>query len=157
MSYSPRLVTVLNDLAHKFQGEYQSALTNLLNQPPYRNTGEGVNSVEVNVVEGNEQKAPEVKIEFADHLLYMDKRKLQWTKLPDMKRMLAWAATKSNDESVQKKLAWSRAWDLKKNDNWKAKPWRKKSLSAVLKEMNKQIIEAFDKAIEEDFQQATKV
>jgi hypothetical protein len=51
-------------------------------------------------------------------------------------------------------LAWAIAWDKRKHDTWKAKPWRKKSLSEVLKEMNLQIVEAFAKALDEDMQQA---
>jgi hypothetical protein len=155
--YSPRLVTVLNEIAKDKRPEFETALTDVLNHPPYRNTGEGVNSVKVMVIQGTEAKAPQIKIEFADHLLFMDKRKMQWTKLPPISKLLPWAATRSADPDQQKKIAWSKAWDLKKNDNWKAKPWRKKSLSAVLKEMNTQILTAFDKAIDEDFQQAANI
>jgi hypothetical protein len=155
--YSPELVIVLNQIAQVKRGEFESALTQVLNNPPYRNTGEGVNSVKVLVMPGTEAAAPQIKIEFADHLLFMDKRKMQWTKLPPISKLLPWAATRSTDPKQQKKIAWSKAWDLKKNDNWKAKPWRKKSLSAVLKEMNTEIIRDFGKAIEEMFQRATQV
>jgi hypothetical protein len=155
--YSPELVIVLNEIAEQRARKFESVLKALLNKPPYRNTGEGVNSVSVNVVPGNANKSPDIKIEGADHLIFMDKRKMQWTKLPVITSMLKWAATKTSDEKLQKRIAWAAAWDKKKNDTHKPKPWRKKSLSETLKEMNKEIVEAFDKAIEDSFQKATQL
>jgi hypothetical protein len=155
--YSPELVTVLNEIAEQKAKEFQSVLVNLLSKAPYRNTGEGVNSVTIEISAGTASRAPAIKINFADHLLLMDKRKLQWVKLPLVSKLMTWAATKNSDPKQQKRMAWARAWDLQKNDSHKPKPWRKKSLSATLKEMNQQIVVAFDKAIEESFQKATQL
>jgi hypothetical protein len=154
--YSPELVIVLNEIAQQKGKEFHSVLVNLLSKAPYRNTGEGANSVTVEITAGTESKSPEIKITFADHLLFMDKRKMQWVKLPLVSKLMAWAATKTADPKQQKRMAWAIAYDLQKNDSHKAKPWRKKSLSATLKDMNQQIVAAFDKAIEQSFQNATQ-
>jgi hypothetical protein len=157
MMYSPELVIVLNEIAQNKATEFQSVLVNLLSKPPYRNTGEGVNSVTIEITAGTASKAPEIKINFADHLLFMDKRKMQWVKLPLVSKLMTWAATKTDDPKQQKRMAWAIAYDRQKNDSHKAKPWRKKSLSVTLKEMNQQIVAAFDKAIEQSFQNATQL
>jgi len=155
--YSPHLVDILNGIANRYRPLIQKSIQDVLNQPRFRNTGAGVASVTVDVVPGDTNKAPTIKIDFDDHLIFLNQRKIQWTRLPDMKEMIAWAETKRSDEKEARQLAWATAWDKKKNDTWKPKLWRKKSLSAVLKEMNVLILAEFDKAIEEDLQMATKV
>lgn len=152
--YSERTVQKLNEVAHLYKNVILRSLVSVLTQPQYKNTGAGAASVSVEVVEGTTTKAPDILISFDDHLLFIDKRKMQWTRLPDMKDLLAWAETKKSTPNAAKRLAWSVAWDKRKNDTWKAKPWRKKTLSQVLKDLNVRVKAAFDKAIEEDFQQA---
>lgn len=152
--YSPRLVDKLNAIAYQYKDVMLKAIKEVLNQPRYRNTGAAVDSLEIEVIEGKADRAPEIVITFDDYVIYMDKRKLSWTKLPEVKNLIAWAETKTSTTQQARKLAWAVAWDKKKNDTWKAKPWRKRSLSGVLKEMNAKILEAFDKAIDEDLQQA---
>jgi len=151
--YSPRLIITLNAIAHKYQPIIHAAILAVISQPKFSNTFDAANSLIVTVVEGNEQRAPELDIQFADHLLYLDKRKLQWTKLPDIKNLMAWAETKINDPKKAKRLAFAVAWNKKKLDTWKPKPWRKKSLSVVLKEMNELLLNEFAKAIDADLQQ----
>ena len=146
--YTPLQVQRFNEIAHRYKAIAHRSITEVLNQ--YRNTGAGVASVRVEVVEGTSTKSPDINIEFDDHLIVLNKRKVEWTKLPAMKDLVAWAETKKANPQEAKQLAWAVAWDKKKNDTWKAKPWRKKSLSEVLKDMNKQILEAFDKAIEQE-------
>jgi len=147
-NYSPRLVDKMNEIAHRYAVMMRQSLYTVLKQ--YSNTGEGLASLIVDVVDGDESKSPQIKIAFEDHLIFLDKRKLQWTKLPEVEKLIAWAETKEADPKKAKKLAWAVAWDKKKHDTWKRRPWRKKSLSSVLKDMNKVIIAAFDKAIEDD-------
>ncbi len=152
--YSERLVIKLNGIAHKSVDIIYRSIYSVLSQPPYKNTGAGAASLAVDVVEGNASKSPSINITFDDHLIFLNQRKIQWTKLPDMKELIAWAETKKSNPKEALRLAWSVAWDKKKHDTWKPKPWRKKSLSAVLKQMNELILKAFNEAIEEDFQQA---
>lgn len=155
--YSARLVNTLNDIAETYRPIMQKSIQDVLNQPRYRNTGAGVASVLVEIVSGNENKAPDIRISFDDHLIVLNQRKVQWTKLPNLGKLVEWAATKTPNEMAAKKLAFAVAWDKKKNDTWKPKQWRKKSLSAVLKEMNQLILSEFDKAIEQDLVDSTKV
>jgi hypothetical protein len=154
--YSENMISTLNDIAHKYRPIIHQAIHSVVSQPPYKNTGAGAASLTVEVIDGNASKAPDIAIHFDEHLLFLDKRKMQWTKLPDVKKLMEWAATKKSTESEVKQLAWAVAWNQKKQDTWKAKPWRKKTLSAVLKEMNKLVLEEFDKAIQADFDLATK-
>jgi hypothetical protein len=151
--YSPITVSKLNDIAHRHKDIIQRAIVETLRQPRYVNTGAGAASVTVDVTDGDANKSPVITIEFDDHIKFLDKRKLQWTELPNMKKLLEWAATKESDPTKAKKLAFATAWDKKRHDTWKAKPWRKKSLSTVLKELNILVIAAFDRAIDEDLQE----
>jgi len=155
--YSQRLINILNDIAHRHGAIIKKAIQDVLRGPKYANTGAGVESVTVEVVEGDASKSPNILITFDDHIKLLDKRKMQWTKLPDMKELLQWAATKRDDPKKAEKLAWAVAWDKKKNDTWKAKPWRKKTLSQTLKQLNINVLAAFDQAIEEDMQEAATV
>lgn len=154
MSYSPRLVSTLNDIAHKHSGIIRQSIASVLNDAKYKNTGASAGSVVVSVIDGDASKAPIIHIEMAESLLIIDRSKLQWTKLPNMKALLEWAATKVSDPRKAKQLAWATAWSKKKFDIWKPKKWRKKSLSVVLKEMNELVVEEFDRAIEGDLVEA---
>jgi hypothetical protein len=154
-NYSPRLVEKLNALANEYSGIIMKSVTDVLNTPRYRNTGLGAASVSVQVVAGDAQKAPNIILQFDDRLIFLEKKKMQWTKLPNIEKLMEWATAKlPGDEKGAKKLAWAVAWDKKKNDTWKRKRWTKASLGTVLREMNQMIVQGFDKAIEEDMQAA---
>lgn len=155
--YSAKMILTLNEIAHRYQQFIYQSIHSVLSQPPYRNTGAGAESLKVEVTEGDESKAPAIKITFDDHLIFLDKRRIEWTRMPDMQEMIAWAKTKRSNESEALQLAWATGFEKKKNDTWKAKQWRKKTLSSVLKEMNQLILTAFDEAIQADFDAAVKV
>lgn len=155
--YSDLLVSKLNDIAHRYRDLIHKSLHEVLSQPQYKNTGAGLASLTVDVIDGDHNIAPKIVIHFDDHLLLLDKRKMQWTQMPDMKNLLAWAATKKDKPSEIKKLAWSTAIQQQTNDVWKAKPWRKKSLGSVLKEMNEVILQGFAEVIDIEFNNATKI
>lgn len=154
MIYSPAIVTRLNAVAHKNKDLIYKSVHEVLVK--IENTGKGAQSLQVDVVDGDENKSPQIHISFDDHLIFINKRKLQWTKLPEIKKLMEWAVTKTSNETQAKKLAWAVAWDKRKHDTWKPKYWRKKSLSGVLKAMNEMIVKAYDEALEEDLQKATK-
>lgn len=155
--YSARLVTTLNDIANSYVDLIYSAVHDVLSQKPYKNTGRGADSLEVSVTPGDANKAPIIQITFDEHLITMTSSNLQWTKLPNMDEMKAWAKTKESDEKKADKLAWAVGWDKVKNDTWKPKRWRKPALSKVLKEMNALIVSEFDKAIEADLVESARV
>lgn len=155
--YSENTVMKMNDIAHRYKDIIQQAIHDVLSQDRYKNTGAGAASLTTVVIDGNTNKAPQIIVSFDDHLIFLDKRRLQWTRLPDIKKLMEWAETVKPDKKQAERLAWAVAWDKRKNDTWKSKPWRKKSLSVVLKEMNKMVLDAFDKAIDEDFQKAANV
>lgn len=152
--YSERLVQVLNEVAHDFRGQLLASIKNVLNEPRLRNTGAGGASVKVDVVPGNSTTSPALVVTLDDYVLLLDKSKMQWTKLPNIRKLVEWARTKKSDEREVQRLAWSKAWDLKKNDSWKPKKWRKRALSEVLKDMNAKMVAAFEAAIDADVQVA---
>lgn len=154
MNYSDNLVKTLNNLANEYRGKLQDSVTKVLNEARYKNTGRGVSSVTVVVVPGTKEKSPSLVIKMDDHVLLLDRSKMQWTKLPDMNNLLEWAKTKKTDPLEIKKMAWAIAVDKRKNDTWKPKKWRKKGLGTVLKEMNAEMLAEFDSAIDKDLQEA---
>lgn len=168
-NYSPALVSKLNAIAHEYQQQINAQIEAVINQKKYINTGASVNSLKVEVINGTPEKAPEIIVTFADSLNILDKRKLAWTKMPVIEALDAWAQTKTFNYipgyknglapnlppwKAKKRVEWAIAINKKKFDTWRPKPWRKKSLSNVLKEMNRNVLLAFEKAIDEDFQQA---
>lgn len=154
--YSPRLVEALNGIANEYGGLIERAVKDVLSQPRYSNTGAGVGSVRVEVIAGDSSKAPAINVTFDDHLIMLNNRKLQWTRLPNINELMKWASTKKDNEKEAKQLAWATAWNQKKYDIWNAKPWRKRSLSQVLKSMNEELLKKYDEAIEADLVEATK-
>lgn len=154
--YSPRLVNVLNDIANQHAGIFERSVKDVLSQPRYTNTGAGVDSVRVEVIPGNATSSPQINITFDDHLIMLNKSKMQWTRLPNIDKLLDWAHTKKADPDEAKQLAWATAWQQRKYDTWKPKLWRKKSLSQVLKNMNEDLIRKYDEAIESDAVDAFK-
>lgn len=151
--YSDNLVRVLNSIAQAYRGKLEDNIKAVLNEGRYRNTGRGADSVTVAVVPGDSSKSPALVITMEDHVLILDKSKLQWTKLPLVNELLSWARTRKSNEKEAKQLAWAVAWDKKNNDTWKPKKWRKKGIGTVLKEMNAQMLVEFEKAIEKDWQE----
>lgn len=154
--YSARLQNMMQQIARDYQSKIEDAVTKVLSQPKYRNTGEGLGTLQVKVIDGDAEKSPVIVVQAADHIFRLESKGLQWTKLPNMKNMLAWAEVKKPDKKEARELAWAVAKDKYKNDTWKPKRWRRPSLSAVLKEMNAEMLKEFDKAIQEDMDQALK-
>jgi hypothetical protein len=156
-NYSPRLVDKLNALANEYAPLIYQSITKVLSERQYNwaNTTLGQTELKVHVVPGDEKKAPNIVVQFDDRYMFLEKRKMQWTRFPNMSKMLEWAERKlPGDPKGAKKIAWAKAWDMAKNDSWRRKPWMKKSLGDVMREMNQMIVQGFDKAIEEDMQAA---
>lgn len=143
----------LNEIAYRYKDLVHRAVHDVITKN-IANTGEAAASLTVDVVDGNRQKAPELVISFVDYLIYFNHSRIEWTKLPNIDKLTRWAETKVSDPRAAKRLAFAVAWDKRKNDTWKAKPWRKKGLSAVLKEMNQLILDSFNEVIDQDMQEA---
>lgn len=155
--YSDNTVNKLNEIAMQYRPLIYDAIHKVISDGKFSNTRAGADSLVVEVSAGDATKAPDILITFDDHLIVLNKRKVEWTKHPNMKPLIAWAETKTRSELEAKKLAFATAWHQKTNDTWKPKPWRKKSLSQVLKEMNELILSEYDKVIDEDLQQAVNI
>lgn len=168
--YSENLINTLNAIAYDYREKINVAMSEILSQPRYKNTGAGLASLTVDVIDGDSKKAPQIIISFADHLNLLDKRKMQWTKLPPIDDFEAWSETRTFTGPVpgyknglapnlppwkaKQRIVWAIAKSKQKFDKWNGKPWRKKTLGSVLKEMNILVLSLFDKAIQEDFQKA---
>lgn len=153
--YSQEVIRGLNAIAYQYRDILRKSILDVLGR--YSNTGAGAASLTVEVIDGTADRSPQLVVKFDDHVLYLDKRRLQWTKLPDMRKLLQWAQTKKSSEKEAVRLAWAVAWDKKKNDTWKPKRWRKQGLGPALKEMNQRILAAYEAEIEAALKQAIKV
>jgi hypothetical protein len=153
--YSPEVIQGLNAIAAQYSDILRKSIVDVLSR--YSNTGAGAASVTVEVIPGTADRSPQLVVKFDDHVLFLDKRRLQWTKLPDMRNLMAWAQTKKSNEQEARKLAWAVAWDKKNNDTWKPKRWRKQGLGPALKEMNQRIMERYEKELEAALNKAIKV
>ena len=151
--YSDRLVNVLNEIAKDYRGKLEAAIKAVLSQARYTNTGRGVQSVKVEVVTGNASQSPALVVQLDDYVLLLDRSKMQWTKLANVKNLIEWAKTKRSTEREWKALAWATAVKKKNTDAWKPKKWRKKGLGQTLRDMNAEMIKAFEEAIEQDWQE----
>lgn len=151
--YSANLVRVLNEIAAEYRGKLEAAIKTVLSQARYTNTGRGLGSVQVEMVPGNTTESPALVVKLDDYVLLLDRSKMQWTQLPNVKNLIEWAKTKRSTEKEWKKLAWTTAYHKKNTDTWKPKKWRKKALSETLKLMNAEMLKAFEAAIEQDFQE----
>jgi hypothetical protein len=155
MAYSTDQLIKLNDVAYEYRDKIYRSIYTELNQPKLKNTGAGLASLTVTVDEGNANRSPAIIVNVDQHIFRLESRGMQWTKLPNMKKLLEWAEHKKpGDPKAAKALAWGTAMDKKKNDTWKPKRWRRKSLSATLKDMNKELLAAFDRAIQEEMNKA---
>lgn len=132
----------LLDIAEEYRGKIERSIREVISQPKYRNSGAGLASLVVEVVQMGDRD-PVIQVTMDDHIFRLESRNLQWTQLPNMNKMLEWASHKTSDPKEIKKLAWSVAKDKQKNDTWKPKSWRRKALSSVLKEMNKQLLQEY--------------
>ncbi len=165
--YSENLVIKLNTIAHNYRNQVNRSLNAVLNQPKYKASGLGLASLHVDVIDGDANKSPVITIDIDQHMIYLGSRKLEWTKLPDVRNMMQWGKIKSGTftkvpgykdgarvapEIAAKRVVFAIAVDKKKNDTHRPKKWRGKGLSAVMKEMNREIKAAFERAIEEDLQ-----
>lgn len=152
--YSEEIVRGLNAIAYQYRDILRRSILDVLSR--YSNTGAGMASVAVEVIEGTSESSPQLVVKFDDHLVYLNKGRLQWTKLPDMRKLLQWAQTKKSSEKEAVRLAWAVAWDKKKNDTWKPKRWRKKGIGPTLTEMNRRIFADYEAEIEAALNRATK-
>jgi hypothetical protein len=134
-----------------------TSIRTLLQEPKFRNTGRGVDNMTVKMIPGNAEASPQLVIHIADYLVIQNQSKLEWTKMPKKDGLIEWARTKRNTEVAAKQLAYVTAVKKYKTDAHKPKKWRKKSIGDVLKELNKEMIAAFDAAIEKDLQIAVSV
>ena len=148
--YSDNLVIKLNTIAHQSADRIDRDLHAILSQPRYKNTGRGLASLHVEVIDGDRNNTPQIKITMDDHLILLDKRKMVWTKLPPIKPLMEWAETVEKNPKRAKALAWGTAIKQRKTNYWKPKVWRRRGLSKALKEMNEFIKQAYDTAIEEE-------
>jgi hypothetical protein len=156
MSYSTNLQIVLEDIAQEYRTKIEQSIRSVISQPKYKASGAGVASLTVTVIDGNAQRSPSIQVNIDDHIFRLESRNLQWTELPNMRKMLEWASYKKSDPKEARTLAWSVAKHKQKTDTWKPKTWRRKSLSAVLKEMNKDMLQRMDEAIAKDFEKSAQ-
>ena len=151
MATPAHITEQLNQLAHAKAQELITRARSILQK--YSNSGELVESLQVEVTPGNEREAPIITMSFAEQGKFLDKKKMVWGKVPEIEKMRKWVARKGvsrfryvsgiNDASrlseQQKinRIASGVAWSMRLHRTvWKRRAWRRKSLVELLVDLN---------------------
>jgi hypothetical protein len=162
---SKQLQPILNELAEKYAAILLSQAKDVLSRAEFRATGELVNSLKVEIVPCTDQKSPLIVLRYADQGYYIGYKSPQWTKVPNLDKMKEWAKTVEFNGPVpgykdgsplppwkaKERIAAAIAYDKRKNDTWKAKPWKNRrgiNLGELLGKLNTETLEAYTQEIE---------
>lgn len=128
----------------------------------YSNSGELVQSLQAKV-EGTGQDA-RIILAFAEHGGLIDKKKMIWGKVPDIRKMEKWVERKGVDafryvsgvgnasnmstENKIKRIASGVAWSYRLHQShWKRKQWRKQTLVQLLTDLNEKTARIWENEI----------
>lgn len=151
----------LNEIAHRYGDRLMTQVKAVLEK--YQNTGALVQSLKLEIKPATDRSAPTISLIYEDQGYYIGYKNPQWTKQPNITKLLEWAQTKtfttipgysatSNLPEFKKRerVAWAIARDKLKNDTWKPKRWKREAnLGQLIKELNSDTIL---KAYKEEFQ-----
>lgn len=169
MATPAHITEQLNQLAHAKSRELLSRAQNILQR--YSNSGELVDSLQVEVTPGNEREAPIITMSFAEQGKFLDKKKMVWGKVPDIEKMRKWVARKGvsrfryvsgiNDASrlseQQKinRIASGVAWSMRRHQTvWKRRGWRRQTLVQLLNDLNEKTARIWENQIVVDVEHA---
>lgn len=156
----------LNELAAKTARDLYQAAKDVLSKDTFRNTGELVDSLKVSVIPCKGDAPPEIILTYADQGYFLNYKSPKWTRVPNIDKMKAWAETidfsgpvpgYKNGVStlppwkVKERIISAIAWNKRKHDTWKAKPWKGKKgidLGKLLRDLNQATLEAWAREVE---------
>lgn len=153
----------LNALAQKYAPLFQAAVNHELDK--LRATGALQQSVTISVTPSTSRSTPQIEMNYAPHGDYVGKRKLLFTKIIPADSLEAWMAARNftpanipgykngeapnlTAEQKRSRVSWAIGIEKRANDTWKPNRWKKRALSKTLKELNKDLIAAYQSEIE---------
>jgi len=156
----------LDDIAERFASKLESDVKTLFSKPEYRSTNELLDSVAVKVTKASDTEAPLVILTYADQGYFIGYKNPQWTKLPNVDKLLEWIRSKKldlgripgyssgtapnlTDEQRNSRIVWAIAKNQRKEDTWRPKRWKNSiKLSDLLKSLNDETLTAYTKDVE---------
>jgi hypothetical protein len=128
------------------------------------NSGELLNSLQLEVMEGTAEKPPVIIVKVAPQGSFLEMRKMEWTKMPPIEKLIDWASFKRFDfdripgykngapnlseEQKKERIVWATSISKYKNNTWKRKPWKAKPVSKFLRELNAEVLQLWTTEIE---------
>lgn len=157
---TPQINQQLQALAQAKSRELLARARQVLSR--YSNSGDLVNSLQAKV-EGTGQDA-RIILSFAEHGGLIDKKKMVWGKVPEIRKMEKWVQRKGvdafryisgignarnlTDEQKVKRIASGVAWSYRLHQsNWKRKQWRRQTLVDLLKDLNEKTARIWENEI----------
>lgn len=157
----------LDALAQKTAADLLSSARAILSKEDFRNTGELAESLRVSVIPSRGDAPPEIVLEYADQGYFINYKSPKWTKVPNIDKLRAWAQTIEFSGPVpgykngaatlppwkaKERILSAIAWNKRKHDTWKAKPWKGKKgmdLGKLLRELNQATLDAWAREVEQ--------
>lgn len=153
----------LNDLAANYAKYLYDRAMAILSQ--FKARGVLVDSLHVMWFKATDTEGPFIRLFYEEHGEYLNKRKMLWTKQPPVEELEEWAEGRNvipsylpgystsafarmSNAYKRNRFAWAIAINKKNNDTWKSKQWKKKTLVQLLKDLNKEIITAYQQEAE---------
>lgn len=157
----------LNELAREYAEKLYASAKEVLSKDEFRNTGELVDSLRVSIIPCRDDAPPEIVLEYADQGYYIGYKKPQWTRVPNIEKIRKWAESinftgpvpgyKGDASSLppwkaKERIISAIAWNKRKFDTWKAKPWKGRrgiDLGKLLRSLNEEVLDAWARKVEE--------
>jgi hypothetical protein len=169
MATPAHITAQLNDLAEAKSKELLSRAQTILKK--YSNSGELIDSLQVEVTRGSAQEAPVITMTFAEHGSFLDKRTMIWGKVPEMKKMRKWVERKGvesfryvsginnprnlTEEQKINRIASGVAWAYRRHQTvWKRRAWRRQTLVQLLVDLNEKTARIWENQIVIDVEKA---
>jgi hypothetical protein len=151
-------LTKLNNYSREKGEQLLRAAAAELKDDKRYNSGELLQSLQLQVIEGTAEKPPVIIVTYAPQGAFMEVKKMEWTRQPNIEKLLAWSKYKrfnltsipgykngnAPNLSEQKKverIVWAIAKRQEKYDVWKRKPWKAKPVVEFLRQLNREVLE----------------
>jgi len=155
------IINRLNELAQIYAQYLFDKAYNLLKENKYRNTGQLLNSLKVTWLKADENYPPRILLIYLEYADIFEQKKLSWVRTPPPEELIKWVMEKGlhksgkipgytansrigiSDYQKAQRIGWAISIDKRINDTHQRKPWKRQTLSELLKQMNYEVHEAF--------------
>jgi len=164
-------LTKLNNYSREKGEELLRAALNELQNDKRYNSGELLQSLKLQVIEGTPEKPPVIIVTYAPQGAFMEVKKMEWTRQPNIEKLLDWSKYKrfnmdsipgykngsapnlSEEKKVQR-IVWAIAKRQEKFDVWKRRPWKAKPVIEFLRKLNMEVLEIWANEAEQTMLEA---